>query len=99
VVLAPADPVRSLDAILAVPGMRDALRRTSAGKIAVSPVVGSLPAVGRGSGLGRLMRVTGSGEVSARGVALRYREFLDCIVIHTTDLPSLDGIRETGLDV
>jgi len=45
------------------------------------------------------MQATGSDEVSARAVAERYRDFLDQIVIHTTDLPHLDAVRDSGVGV
>ena len=45
------------------------------------------------------MTATGSTEVSARAVAERYKDFLDHIVIHTTDLPVSDAVREVGVGV
>ncbi len=96
VILAPSDPVLSIGAILAVPGIRDALTRTEAGVVAISPIVGSQPVSG---GDGRLMQVTGSSEVSARSIAERYRTFLGDIVIHTTDLGSLEAVRQVGVGV
>ena len=96
IILAPSDPVLSIGAILSVPGIRDALSRTEAGVVAISPVVGSQPVTG---GAGRLMTVTGSSEVSARGVAERYQSFLGEIVIHTTDLGRLEQVREVGVGV
>lgn len=99
VILAPADPVRSLDAILAVPGIRDALVRTEAGVVAVSPVVGSQSIIDGSARLDDLLRVTGSDTVSARSFAERYKDFLDHVVIHTSDLPELDSVRATGLGV
>ena len=45
------------------------------------------------------MTATGSTEVSARAVVERYKDFLDHIVIHTTDLPVLDAVRELGVGV
>ncbi len=96
VILAPSDPVLSIGAILSVPGIRDALARSEAGVVAISPVIGSQPVSGD---TGDLMIATGSGEVSVRDVAERYRDFLNDIVIHTTDLGSLDGLREIGIGV
>jgi LPPG:FO 2-phospho-L-lactate transferase len=96
VIVAPSDPVLSIGSILAVPGIREALSRTEAGVVAISPVVGRQAVNGNAS---ELMRVTGSTEVSARAVAERYRDFLDTLVIHTTDVSSVDSVRETGVDV
>jgi LPPG:FO 2-phospho-L-lactate transferase len=99
VIVAPSDPIRSIGAIVAIPAIRDALSRTEAGVVAVSPVVGTHPVKGPGPGLEALMRATGSENLSARDVALRYRDFLNHLVIHTSDLPVLDEIRDTGLGV
>ncbi len=96
IVIAPSNPVTSIGAILAVPGIRDALVRTEAGVVAVSPIIGSQPVSGPA---GILMRATGSAVVSAQAVAERYRDFLDSIVIHTSDMPQLDGVRSVGVSV
>jgi LPPG:FO 2-phospho-L-lactate transferase len=40
IIFAPSNPVTSIGPILAVPGIRDALRRTKAPVVAVSPIVG-----------------------------------------------------------
>lgn len=99
VIVAPMDPVRTLDAMLAIPGVRDALTRTKAGVVAVSPVVGSQPVGESCARLPSLMRVTGSETVSLLTIIERYRDFLNRIVIHTTDLPELDRIRAAGIEV
>ena len=99
VIVAPVDPVRTLDAMLAIRGLRDALVRTEAGVVAVSPIVGSQlvgDSGGRGPGL---TRFTGWETVSALAIVERYRDFVDRIVIHTSDLPELDRIRAAGVDV
>jgi LPPG:FO 2-phospho-L-lactate transferase len=40
VLFAPSNPVVSVGTVLAVPGMRDALRKTEAGVVGVSPIIG-----------------------------------------------------------
>lgn len=96
VILAPSDPVLSIGAIVAVPGILDALSQTPAAVVAISPVVGSQAVAGS---CGPLMTVSGSTEVSARAVAERYQSFLGAIAIHTTDLGSLEAVRELGVGV
>jgi LPPG:FO 2-phospho-L-lactate transferase len=96
VILAPSDPVLSIGPILSIAGIRDALSQTQAGVVAISPVVGSQPVSGHA---GQLMTVSGSTEVSVRSVAERYRSFLGDIVIHTSDLESLEAVRELGVGV
>ena len=96
VILAPSDPVLSIGPILAVSGLRDALSRTEAGVLAISPVIGSQAVSGDE---GQLMTVTGSTDVSVRSVAERYQSFMGDIVIHTSDLGSLEALRELGVGV
>lgn len=81
VILAPSNPVVSIGPILALPGVRDALRETSAPIVAVSPIVGGAPIKGPAA---PLMRAVGL-EVSAVGVAQAYRDFLDILVIDQVD--------------
>jgi LPPG:FO 2-phospho-L-lactate transferase len=46
VLLAPSNPVVSVGTVLAVPGVRDALRKTSGGVVGVSPIIGGKPVRG-----------------------------------------------------
>ncbi len=48
VLLAPSNPVVSIGTILAVPGVRDALRETRAKVVGLSPIVGGQPAARHG---------------------------------------------------
>ena len=99
IVLCPSNPVVSIGPILALPGVRDALAKTQAPVIAVSPLIGGAPVKGPAD---RLLRGTGH-EVSARGVADLYRDFLDGIIIDERDeklAPSIEaiGIRTAVMD-
>ena len=96
VIVAPSDPVLSVGPILAIPGIREALVRTEASVIAISPVIASHAVKGNA---GRLMCVTGSSEVSVRAVAQRYAEFLNQLVIHTSDVALADDVRTVGVGV
>ncbi|TDP93708.1 2-phospho-L-lactate transferase [Labedaea rhizosphaerae] len=46
VLLAPSNPVVSVGTVLAVPGVRDALRKTEGGVVGVSPIIGGKPVRG-----------------------------------------------------
>lgn len=76
IVFAPSNPVTSIGPILSVPGIRDALRRTSAPVVAVSPIVGGAAVSGPA---GELMQMMGWPSTSA-GVAKAYEDFLDVLV-------------------
>lgn len=81
VVLCPSNPFISIGPILAVPGIRDALRRTSAPIAAISPIVGGKALKGPAA---RMMRSLGK-PVSALGVAELYRDFVNVFVLDQTD--------------
>ena len=81
VVFAPSNPVTSVGPILAVPGIREALRSTSAPIAAVSPIVGGAAVSGPA---GQLMQMRGW-ESSVHGVAQAYEDFLDVLVVDNVD--------------
>jgi LPPG:FO 2-phospho-L-lactate transferase len=97
VVLCPSNPVVSIGTILAIPGIRAALRHTPV--VGISPIVGG--AVVRGMA-DRLLPAVGS-AVSAVAVAERYADLLDAWVIDARDadlLPAVSalGVRATATD-
>jgi LPPG:FO 2-phospho-L-lactate transferase len=81
IVFAPSNPVTSIGPILAVPGVRDALRRTSAPVAAVSPIVGGAAVSGPA---GALMQMMGWPSTIA-GVAKAYEDFLDVLIADSAD--------------
>jgi LPPG:FO 2-phospho-L-lactate transferase len=96
VVVCPSNPVTSIGPILAVPGVVDALSRTAAPIVAVSPIVGGAAVSGPA---GRLMRARGL-EVSPLGVACAYAPWLRRLVVDTRDhdvVPSLERLGVSTL--
>jgi LPPG:FO 2-phospho-L-lactate transferase len=94
-----SNPVTSIGPILAVPGIVDALIRTEAPVVAVSPIVGGQAVSGPAA---KLLRARGL-EVSPLGVARAYRPWLDALVIDSADAshaPALarDGVRSIVAD-
>jgi len=81
IVVCPSNPVTSIGPILAVPGIRDALKETSATVVGVSPIVGAAAITGPAH---KLMSASGW-EASALGVARAYADFLDIFVIANED--------------
>ncbi len=75
VIIGPSNPVTSLGPMLAVDGVREALRETHV--VAVSPFVGGEVVSGPAA---RLMRATGL-PASSRGVYEAYSDFLDVLVV------------------
>ena len=95
VLLAPSNPVTSIAPILAVPGIRDALRESRARIAAVSPIVGGAAVAGPA---GILMAAQGF-AVSIAGVADFYRDFVDLLVVDSQDAPAAEALRKTGMRV
>jgi LPPG:FO 2-phospho-L-lactate transferase len=76
IVIGPSNPVVSIGPILAVPGMREALRAAAAPVVAVSPIVGGAVLKGPTAAFMAWARQ----PVSAAGVAALYGDLLDGIV-------------------
>ena len=75
IILCPSNPIVSIGPILSLPGVRGALRKTSAKILAISPIVAGRPIKGPAA---QIMSGIGM-EVSAAQVARLYRDFLDCL--------------------
>jgi len=94
-ILPPSNPIVSIGPILALPGVRQALRETPAPVVAISPLVAGKPIKGPAD---RLLRGLGI-EVSVVGVAALYQDFLDTFVIDTQDANQGARLRQQGLTV
>jgi LPPG:FO 2-phospho-L-lactate transferase len=95
VILCPSNPIVSIGPILAVNGIRDALRKTQAKIVAISPIVGGATVKGPAD---KLMMGLGM-EVSAYSVAFLYRDFLDTFILDATDVKEKERIEELGIKV
>ncbi len=92
IVLAPSNPVTSIGPILAIPGIREALRHTSAPVAAVSPIVGGAAVSGPAA---QLMQMKGWPSTIS-GVAAAYQDFLDVLVVDNADERAISDQRSTG---
>ena len=95
VILAPSNPVTSIGPILAVPGIRDALRQIKTTIAAVSPIVGGAAVSGPA---GELMKMMGWPSTIA-GVAKAYEDFLDVLIADRADEPEAARLRGENLQV
>ena len=93
IIICPSNPIISIGPILTVQGIREALQRTHAKVVAISPLVGGAPLKGPAD---RLMRGLDL-EVSSTQVAKLYGDFLDEIVIDERDASEADRIRSIGI--
>jgi LPPG:FO 2-phospho-L-lactate transferase len=95
VIVAPSNPVTSIGPILAVPGIRAALRETSATVVAVTPLIGNAAVTGPA---GVLMAAQGL-PVSIAGLAQAYSDFLDILIADLRDQQAAGELDRPGLRV
>lgn len=95
IVLAPSNPLVSLDPILAIPGMHDAVVEAPAPVIAVSPLIAGKTVKGPAA---RMMKSLGL-EPSALGVAQHYQGLVDSLVIDSQDADLQPAIEALGMEV
>jgi LPPG:FO 2-phospho-L-lactate transferase len=91
VVICPSNPLISIEPILAVPGVRQALAACPAPVVAVSPIIGGRAVKGPTA---KMLEELGV-EVSAAAVAHRYRDFIDVFV---ADAQDAGAVREAVPD-
>jgi LPPG:FO 2-phospho-L-lactate transferase len=93
VVIAPSNPAVSIDPVLAVPAVADALRARRESVVAVSPIIGGKALKGPAD---RLLRELGR-EASAVGVAQWYRDVIGTLVVDTVDAELAPAIADVGV--
>lgn len=94
VLLAPSNPVVSVGAILAVPGIRGALRTTKAKVIGLSPVIDGKPLRGMADECLEVIGVETSAEAIGRHYGARSATgILDGWLIHSTDTADVPGVE------
>jgi LPPG:FO 2-phospho-L-lactate transferase len=102
IVIGPSNPVISIGPILAVPGIRAALREAPAPVVAVSPFVGGHGIKGPTDDFCRSAGI----ELSAQGIADHYRDVIDGVVADepvegipalVTDTLMADAVRREAL--
>ena len=95
VIVTPSNPLVSIGPVLAVRGVREALRETEARVVAVSPIVGGRAIKGPAD---RMLRDQGL-PASATTIAKLYEDFLDALVIDNADNELFPEIAALGVDV
>jgi LPPG:FO 2-phospho-L-lactate transferase len=94
IVIAPSNPVVSIDPILAVPGVRAALETRRSDVVAISPIVAGVALKGPAD---RLLAELG-GEASAAGVARWLSSVCSVLVVDEADAGQAPAVRRAGLD-
>jgi LPPG:FO 2-phospho-L-lactate transferase len=93
VVIAPSNPLVSIDPVLAVPGVRAAVEARRAEGVAVSPIVAGAALKGPAD---RLLRELGH-EASVVGVARLYAPLVATLVIDDADADLADAVEAEGV--
>jgi len=92
IIVCPSNPYLSIDPILSVPGIRDALANSVAPVVAVSPIIGGQAVKGPTA---KIMNELGV-MVTAQTIAAHYRGLIDALVIDEADADEEAG---TGVPV
>jgi LPPG:FO 2-phospho-L-lactate transferase len=95
VVVCPSNPAVSIGTILALEGVREALKRTKAKVVGISPIVAGLPIKGPADKMLSSLGV----EVSAFGVAQLYADFLDSFIVDSKDVGLKGRIEQLGITI
>lgn len=91
-VFAPSNPYLSIDPILAIPDIRDAIQDISAPRVAVSPIVAGAAIKGPTA---KIMAELGH-EVSPRAIADHYGTLIDHLLIDEADQACANRIESSG---
>ncbi|MBX3577491.1 MAG: 2-phospho-L-lactate transferase [Rhizobiaceae bacterium] len=95
ILVAPSNPLLSIEPILAVPGIADALRRAKVPVVGVSPLIAGKAVKGP---LARLLEDIGL-PGGAAGIAARYRGLIDGFAVDRNDMADIAAIRTDGVAV
>ncbi len=95
IVICPSNPLISIGPILAVPGIREALRKRRESVVAVCPIVGGKSLKGPSD---KMMKQLGH-EVSALGVARLYADVVGTFIIDSADAARRPSIEALGMRV
>ena len=95
IILCPSNPFVSVDPVLSLSGLREAITGSAAPVIAVSPIVGGVAIKGPTA---KMMAELGL-PVSATAVAEHYRGLVNTFVLDEGDATLAAGIEKLGIDV
>ncbi|WP_315097969.1 2-phospho-L-lactate transferase [uncultured Cellulomonas sp.] len=96
VVVPPSNPVVSVGTILAIPGIRDALRTTAAPVVGVSPIVGGAPVRGMADACLTAIGVETSAVAVARHYGRRPDGILDAWLVDERDAAAVPQLAADG---
>ena len=95
IIFAPSNPIVSIGCILSVPGIKEAIKRSKAYKVAISPIMGGKAVRGPAH---KMMKELGN-ESSSFGVAAIYKELINVMIIDNRDVNLKTSINDLGMSV
>jgi LPPG:FO 2-phospho-L-lactate transferase len=93
IVIAPSNPLLSIEPMLALSGMRDALLKATARRVAVSPLIGGRAVKGP---LGKMLTDLNIGHGN-KAIASIYSGLVDLLVIDSIDERDRDALPRAGI--
>jgi LPPG:FO 2-phospho-L-lactate transferase len=93
ILICPSNPYLSIDPILAVPGVREALAEAEAPRLAVSPIIGGSAIKGPTAKLMRELGITPSAEA----IAVHYSGLIDGLVLDDMDAGRVEAVEALGI--
>jgi LPPG:FO 2-phospho-L-lactate transferase len=93
ILICPSNPYLSVDPILSIPGVREAIRKAAAPRIAVSPIVGGQAIKGPAAKLMRELGVT----PGAAAVAAHYAGLIDGLVLDVVDAAEAGAVERLDI--
>jgi len=94
VLIAPSNPITSIGPIVAVPGIRHALRETAARVVAISPIIGNAAVSGPAASLMASQNL----PASIAGIVEFYADFLDTLIVHDSDAETAQALSCNGVE-
>jgi LPPG:FO 2-phospho-L-lactate transferase len=88
IVICPSNPYLSVDPILAVPGLRDAMKRGGVPIVAVSPIIGGRAIKGPTAKIMNELKI----ETTSASIAQHYAGLIDGLLIDSGDTADVSGI-------
>lgn len=95
IIFCPSNPFVSIDPILSVPGVTDALNTTETPIIAVSPIIGGQAIKGPAAKMMAELHL----PVSPLGIAQHYGDLIDGLIIDNEDKTLFERLEATGIAV
>lgn len=95
IVIAPSNPVVSIGAILAIPGIRETIEKSHAYVIGISPLIGGKTVKGPADQMLESLGIS----ADSKGIYQSYASFLHALVIDETDRHDVPWLHDQGIDV